>query len=122
MTTTRTSRLVGLITTSPAPEQLAEFYRANLGIPYALNQHGTMPPHFECDVDGVHFAIIKGALAQTRGSVVPSFQVENMDDALARLETQGTPRLHPIMELGGGPRICTVADPDGNSVRLYESR
>src|SRR5260221_66386 len=43
-------RLVGLITTSPKPELLADFYRFNFGIPYQLSQHGTMPPHYECDV------------------------------------------------------------------------
>jgi predicted enzyme related to lactoylglutathione lyase len=114
--------LVGLITTSPQPEQLAEFYRVNFGIPYQLNQHGTMPAHFECDVAGIHFAIIKGSAGQARGNITPSFQVDDLEDALAALEARGTKRLHPIMELGGGPRICTVADPDGNPVRLYASR
>jgi predicted enzyme related to lactoylglutathione lyase len=119
---THSQRLVGLITTSPKPEQLADFYRLNFGIPYQLNQHGTMPPHYECDVDGVHFAIIKGSSQQTNGNITPSFQVDDLEGALAALEVKGATRLHPIMELGGGPRICTVADPDGNSVRLYESR
>jgi predicted enzyme related to lactoylglutathione lyase len=119
---THSQRLVGLITTSPDPGQLAEFYRSHFGIPYELNQHGTMPAHFECDVDGVHFAIIKRAAEQTPGNVVPSFQVDDLDATLMALEATGTMRLHPIMELGGGPRICTIPDPDGNSVRLYESR
>jgi predicted enzyme related to lactoylglutathione lyase len=69
-------------------------------------------------VDGIHYAILKGA-RQPQGSVTPSYQVDDLDAALAALEHGGTPRLHPIMELGGGPRICTVADPDGNHVRLY---
>lgn len=117
---TATHPLVGLITTSPSPERLAEFYRSALGFPYQLNQHGTMPAHYECDVDGVHFAIIKG-LAQTHGNVTPSFQVDDLEATLADLEAQGNKRLHPIMSLGDGPRICTIADPDGNSVRLYSS-
>jgi predicted enzyme related to lactoylglutathione lyase len=114
--------LIGLITTSPNPDRLADFYRSAFGIPYALNQHGTMPPHYECDVNGIHFAIIKGARPPQQGTVVPSFEVDDLDGTLAVLEDAGTPRLHPIMELGGGPRICTVADPDGNHVRLYAPR
>jgi predicted enzyme related to lactoylglutathione lyase len=119
---TRSHRLVGLITTSPGPEKLAEFYRSSFGIPYRLNQHGTMPPHYECDVDGVHFAIIKGPSRMMHGNITPSFQVDDLESTLTTLEAGGMTRLHPIMELGGGPRICTIADPDGNPVRLYESR
>ena len=118
---TATHPLVGLITTSSSPQQLADFYRSALGIPYQLNQHGTMPAHYECDVDGVHFAIIKGP-TQTHGNVTPSFQVDDLETVLADLEAKGTKRLHSIMALGGGPRICTIADPEGNSVRLYSSR
>jgi predicted enzyme related to lactoylglutathione lyase len=114
--------LGGLITTSPKPEQLADFYRDNFGIPYQLNQHGTMPPHYECDVNGIHFAIIQRPSEPAHGNITPSFQVDDLEATLQALEVKGAPRLHPIMELGGGPRICTIADPDGNHVRLYESR
>ncbi len=114
-------RLVGVITTSKSPEALADFYRALLGIPYALQQHGTLPPHWECDVDGIHFAIIKGSAAGGPGNITPSYAVANLDAFLADAEAQGIPRLHGIIELGGGPRICTIADPDGNPVRLYQA-
>lgn len=119
---THPHRLVGLITTSSEPEQLADFYRANFSIPYQLNQHGAMPPHYECDLDGIHFAIVKGPSAATPGNIAASFQVDDLEAVLTSLETRGLKRLHPIMALGGGPRICTIADPDGNRVRLYESR
>lgn len=112
-------QLTGLITTSPDPERSAEFYRSVLGIPYKLSQHGTMPPHFECDVNGVHFAVIKGTPTNGAGRITPSFEVEDLDAFLADLESRGIPRRHKIMELGGGPRICTITDPDGNDVRLY---
>jgi lactoylglutathione lyase len=113
--------LTGLIMTSADPERAAAFYRSVLGIPYELHQHGTMPAHYECDVDGIHFAIIKGK-TQPTGSITPSFKVENLDAFLADLEARGIPRKHNILELGGGPRICTIVDPDGNDVRLYAAQ
>jgi predicted enzyme related to lactoylglutathione lyase len=116
------AQLVGLITTSPNPERLAEFYRLHFGIPYQLNQHGALPPHYECDENGIHFAIIERRLAETAGNITPSFQVDNLQATLAIFERQGIMRLHPIMDLGGGSRVCTIPDPDGNNVRLFESR
>jgi predicted enzyme related to lactoylglutathione lyase len=110
--------LTGLILTSPDPDRAAAFYRDVLGIPYTLSQHGTMPAHYECDVDGVHYAVIRGRAA-VPGSLVASFRVDDLDTFLADVEARGIPRRHPVLELGGGPRICTIADPDGNDVRLY---
>lgn len=110
--------LTGLILTSPDPDRAAAFYRDVLGLPYALNRHGDLPAHYECDVDGVHYAILRGP-ASPAGSLVASFAVDDLDAFLDALAARGVPRKHPVLALGGGPRICTVADPDGNDVRLY---
>jgi predicted enzyme related to lactoylglutathione lyase len=45
--------------------------------------------------------------------------VDDLEQFLADAEARGVQRNHPIIELGGGPRICTISDPDGNDVRLY---
>jgi predicted enzyme related to lactoylglutathione lyase len=119
---TPAGRLVGVITASSGPDRLAEFYQSALGIPYQLNQHGTMPPHYECDLGGIHYAIIQAPGTESAGNVTISFQVDDLEAFLAALEARGVRRLHNIMALGGGPRICTIADPDGNRIRLYESR
>jgi predicted enzyme related to lactoylglutathione lyase len=111
-------KLTGLIMTSPDPARAAAFYRDVIGIPYQLSQHGNLPPHYECDVDGVHFAVIRGP-ARPEGSLTASFEVEDLDAFLARLEVRGILPKHKTMELGGGPRISTIVDPDGNDVRLY---
>jgi predicted enzyme related to lactoylglutathione lyase len=114
------TRLTGLIMTSPNPERTVEFYRDVIGLPFELNQHGTLPAHYECDVDGVHFAILKGDAVSSR-NVTPSFEIENLDAFLAALEPRGIKPKHRVIALGGGPRISTIADPDGNDVRLYSA-
>jgi predicted enzyme related to lactoylglutathione lyase len=114
-------KLVGVIITARTPETLAEFYRSVLGIPYELRQHGSLPAHWECDLDGVHFAIIRGATGTDRGNVTPSYAVEDLEHFLEEAGSRGIHKLHDIIELGGGPRICTIADPEGNPVRLYEA-
>lgn len=114
--------LVGLIMSSANPERLADFYRSHFGIPYQLNQHGTLPAHYECDQDGIHFAIIQRPGPQQPGNIVPSFQVTDLDATLVEFSREGIVPLHQIMELGGGSRVSTIPDPDGNQVRLFESR
>jgi predicted enzyme related to lactoylglutathione lyase len=113
--------LVGLITSSPDPGRLAEFYRSHFGIPYQLNQHGALPAHYECDQDGIHFAIIERRVPEHPGNIVPSFRVADLADTLAAFEREGIQPLHEVMELGGGSRVSTIPDPDGNHVRLFES-
>ena len=112
------AKLTGIIMTSPDPDRAAVFYREVLGIPYVLSQHGELPQHYECDVEGIHFAILRGTVGRAQ-CITPSFQVHQLDAFLADVEGRGIRRLHRPIELGGGPRISTICDPDGNDVRLY---
>jgi lactoylglutathione lyase len=49
--------------------------------------------------------------------------VDDMDDALAQLKTQGIePEREPYRVREGGSRICFVQDPDGYRVELIEKR
>jgi predicted enzyme related to lactoylglutathione lyase len=57
----------------------------------------------------------------TKGDIVPSFQVADLAGTLAEFARQGIQPLHDVMELGGGSRVSTIPDPDGNHVRLFES-
>lgn len=115
------SRLGGLIMSSDDPKRLADFYRSHFDIPYRVNQHGDLPAHYECDENGVHFAIVPGR-TNSPGNIAPSFFVEDLDAKLAEFEREGIKPLHAVMELGGGPRISTIPDPDGNPVRLWSPR
>ena len=112
-----TNGLSGLILSSTNPERLASFYRDVLGIPLQLNKHGKLPAHWECDFNGVHFAILKESKTETGASnIVPSFAVEDIN---AFVEYHHLSMLHPIMSLGGGSYVASIADTDGNVIRLW---
>jgi predicted enzyme related to lactoylglutathione lyase len=104
---------------SADPAKLAAFYRDAIGLPLAEDTHGTIAEHFECDVEGIHFAVLK-ASARIGGPVVPVFRVASLDASCERMAARGVPARHKPMELGNGLRVVTFEDPDGNAFRLIE--
>lgn len=109
--------LSGLILSSTNPDRLATFYKNVLGVPLELNKHGNLPAHWECDFNGIHYAILKENKTDTgAGNIVPSFAV---DDINIFVEQHDLPMLHPLMNLGGGSYVGSIADTDGNIVRLW---
>jgi len=116
------NKLVGLIMMSPDPERLADYYREVLGLPFAMEQHGTLREHIECEANGIHFAILKKAQVQPGSNLTPSFVVENLPAFLDSLRSRGITPLHPIIHIGDGKSVSTLADPDGNTIRLIQIR
>jgi predicted enzyme related to lactoylglutathione lyase len=112
--------LVGLIFTSSNPERLAEFYRTTLDIPFEMAQHGNLREHIECEANGIHFAILKKANISPTSNITPSFFIHDLSAFLDELATKGVTPLHRIIDLGEGKRVSTIADPDGNTIRLIE--
>lgn len=111
------SRMTGLIMSSANPGKLANFYRDVLGIPLALNKHGHLPEHWECDFEGIHYAILKDHKNETASSnFVPSFAVDDITEFVLQHELS---MLHPLMDLGDGFFVGSIADADGNIVRLW---
>jgi predicted enzyme related to lactoylglutathione lyase len=109
--------LSGVIMSSAEPERLAQFYHKVLGIPLELNRHGNSPEHWECDYDGIHFAVLKRESSeQPNGNVVLSFGVDDINEFVA---AQGIKLIHPIMDLGNGGAVASFKDPDGNTLRLW---
>ena len=113
----RVNGLTGMIMSSAEPERLAKFYRDVLGIPLALNHHGTMPEHWECDYNGIHYAVLKRkASDQINENIVPSFAVDDIDSFVV---THNIELIHPIMDLGEEAYIASFKDPDGNTLRFW---
>jgi predicted enzyme related to lactoylglutathione lyase len=104
---------------SANPERLALFYRDTVGLPLEPHEHGTVGEHYEGSVGGVHFAVWHSS-PRVGGPFVPVFRIENLDQALSRLEALGVPSLHKPLDLGEGKRVVTFSDPDGNAFRLIE--
>jgi len=113
-------QLAGVIMFSPDPERLATFYRENLGIPFESQQHGQIREHLECEIDDIHFAILKKAQTYPGSNIAPSFRVSDIEGFVTRLNQNGIKPLHPIIDIGEGKRICSIADTDGNMIRLIQ--
>jgi hypothetical protein len=110
-------RMTGLILSSINPDKLATFYKDILGLPLALNKHGDLPEHWECDFEGIHYAILKDRKNDNASSnFVPSFEVDNINEFVRQHDL---PMLHPLMNLGDGFYVGSIADTDGNVVRLW---
>ena len=109
--------LTGIIMSSPQPERLASFYNDVLGIPLALNRHGNTPEHWECDYNGIHYALLKRKVDEhPNENVVLSFAVDDIERFIA---THDIKLIHPIMDLGEGAFIASFKDPDGNILRFW---
>ena len=109
--------MTGLIMSSPDPHKLAIFYRDVMGIPFALNAHGDLPKHWECDFEGIHYAVLKGKKSEGGNNVyVPSFVVDDIEQFVLENDLV---MLHPLMALGGGNFVGSIRDVDGNTVRLW---
>ena len=115
-----TNFLTGIIMFSQEPQRLAAFYRDTLGIPFDLAQHGNLAEHIECELNNIHFAILKKGQILSGSNIIPSFAVPNLRDFLEQLVQRDIKPLHPIIDLGEGKSISTISDPDGNAVRLIQ--
>ena len=113
-------RITGLVLASKDPERLSTFYREVLNIPFELAQHGRMRPHIECEVDNFHFAIIPKGKTSEGGNLTPSFLIPDLSTFLSQLSQRGIQPLHPMIDIGEGKLISTIADPDGNAIRLIQ--
>jgi predicted enzyme related to lactoylglutathione lyase len=110
-------RMTGLIMSSANPNRLTTFYKEVMGLPLMLNKHGNMPEHWECDFEGIHYAILRDRNHDAGScNFVPSFEVEDIKQFVTQ---HNLSMLHPLMHLGGGDYVGSIADADGNIVRLW---
>ncbi len=116
----KTSGLGGVLFSSKDPDRLAKFYKEVIGLPLELNSHGGFQSHWECDMGGIHFAVLPpwGEEGQLRPStaIIPSFVVADIQAFIDHHKLQA---LHPIIKLDEGRFVVTISDVDGNAVRLW---
>jgi predicted enzyme related to lactoylglutathione lyase len=103
---------------SSRAEDLVAFYRDRLGVPLEEERHGS-ELHWGCMLAGVHFAVHqKDGLAGAPRTTALSFEVDDVDAAVARLRKAGVAiDLEPHDRPYG--RLAAVQDPDGNVVYLH---
>ena len=105
---------------SPEPDRLVKFYQEVLGLPLALNRHGNTPDHWECDYNGIHYAVLKRKVQeQPNENIVLSFAVDDIERFITTYQIK---LIHPIMDLGAGSYIASFKDPDGNILRFWMNK
>jgi lactoylglutathione lyase len=100
-------------------DRSVSFYRDVLGIPLEQDAHdldwyaARFPSGVRFALHGAH----EGAMPQPPGSVIVDFVVDDVDEALRRLEQAGV-AIRSVMRERWGSTI-EVADPDGHRIQLY---
>ncbi|NIJ52653.1 VOC family protein [Dyadobacter arcticus] len=116
----RVRGLTGVIMSSPEPKRLVKFYKEVLGLPLELNRHGNTPDHWECDYNGIHYAVLpQTSSTQPNENIVLSFVVDDIQNFVS---THDIKLIHPIMDLGAGAYIASFKDPDGNILRFWMNK
>ncbi|MEU8617975.1 VOC family protein [Streptomyces sp. NPDC048623] len=76
------------------------------------------PYYVGFDVDGQHFGLDPNGHGKGLTGPVPFWDVDDLDGLLQRLLAGGATTVQEVQDVGGGMRITTVKDPDGNMIGL----
>ncbi|MEV6329656.1 VOC family protein [Streptomyces sp. NPDC051909] len=76
------------------------------------------PYYVGFDVGGQHFGLDPNGHGKGLTGPVPFWDVDDLDGLLQGLLAAGATTVQEVQEVGGGMRITTVKDPDGNMIGL----
>jgi predicted enzyme related to lactoylglutathione lyase len=74
------------------------------------------------DAEGQHVGLVPGGASQGMTSPVAYWEVPDIEAKLAEMTAAGATVKEPAHEVGGGRRVATVTDPDGNVLGLLQDR
>jgi predicted enzyme related to lactoylglutathione lyase len=74
------------------------------------------------DVAGQHIGLVPAGGPQRMTSPVAYWHVSDIEAKLAEVTAAGATVQEPAHEVGGGRRVATFTDPDGNVLGLLEDR
>ncbi len=72
------------------------------------------------DTAGQHIGLVPSGGPQVSASPVAYWSVANIEDKLAEVTDAGATVREPPHEVGGGRRVATFTDPDGNVLGLVQ--
>jgi predicted enzyme related to lactoylglutathione lyase len=78
------------------------------------------PYYVGFDVAGQHIGLVPGGGPQGMTSPVAYWHVPDIEAKLDELTAAGAGVKEPVREVGGGRRVATVTDPDGNVLGLLQ--
>ena len=91
-------------------------YTALLGIPPQADSDY----YVGFDAEGQHIGLVPGGGPQGMTSPVTFWQVPDIEAKLAEVTAAGATVKEPAHEVGGGRRVATFTDPDGNVLGLLQ--
>ncbi len=100
------------------PENLAEWYKANLGIDLAPQKSGGMPWHQEAGFTVFDPFELKNEMIPDGKSWMINFRVNNLSRMVDQLRDNGN-EVSDIADYPHG-RFAELADPEGNGIQLWQ--
>ena len=91
-------------------------YEALLGVPPMADA----PYYVGFEVAGQHIGLVPGGGTQGEASPVAYWHVTDIDARLAEVTAAGATVKEAAHEVGGGRRVATFTDPDGNVLGLLQ--
>ena len=95
-----------------------EVYAALLGVPPQVDD----AYYVGFEVGGQHIGLVPGGGPQGMTSPVAYWEVPDLEAKLAEVTAAGATVKEPAHDVGGGRRVATVTDPDGNVLGLLQDR
>ncbi|HXB16605.1 MAG TPA: VOC family protein [Solirubrobacteraceae bacterium] len=74
------------------------------------------------DVGGQHIGLVPGGGPQNLTSPTPFWEVADIDAKLAEMTGAGAAVKDAVRDVGGGRRVATVTDADGNVLGLVQDQ
>ena len=93
-------------------------YTALLGFPPQTDG----PYYVGFEAEGQHVGLVPGGGPQGMTSPVAYWEVSDIEAKLAEVTAAGATVKEPAHDVGGGRRVATFTDPDGNVVGLLQDR
>ncbi|MFG3437382.1 VOC family protein [Nonomuraea sp. NPDC047897] len=93
-------------------------YAALLGVPPQTDS----PYYVGFEAGGQHIGLVPGGGPQGMTSPVAYWHVPDLEAKLTALTAAGATVKEAAHEVGGGRRVATVLDPDGNVLGLLQDR
>jgi predicted enzyme related to lactoylglutathione lyase len=99
-------------------ERAKAVYTALLGMP----PQADAPYYVGYDAEGQHIGLVPGGGPQGMTSPVAYWHVSDIEGKLAEVTAAGATVKEAPHEVGGGRRVASFTDPDGNVLGLVEDR
>ena len=99
-------------------EKAKAVYTAMLGI----EPQADSPYYVGYDTGGQHIGLVPGGGPQGMTTPVTYWEVSDIEAKLAELTAAGATVNEPAHEVGGGRRVATVTDPDGNVLGILQDQ